>query len=164
LDVLVGYLIFDAWIGNTDRHHENWGITLERQGEHGYRFRLAPTFDHASSLGCHLTDQERSARLTTRDAGFSIEKYAPKARSAFYEKLGDTKPLSTSNVARLCFGIRPGSARYWLEQVRAVLVDRIGRIMDEIPEVRISQPAKRFATRMLSVNQELLLRASESVA
>ena len=23
-DVLTGYLLVDAWIGNTDRHHENW--------------------------------------------------------------------------------------------------------------------------------------------
>jgi hypothetical protein len=26
-DAFVGYLVFDALIGNTDRHHENWGIT-----------------------------------------------------------------------------------------------------------------------------------------
>jgi hypothetical protein len=26
VDVFVGYLLLDAWIGNGDRHHENWGI------------------------------------------------------------------------------------------------------------------------------------------
>ena len=24
-DVFLGYLLLDAWIGNTDRQHENWG-------------------------------------------------------------------------------------------------------------------------------------------
>ena len=25
-DVFIGYLVFDCWISNQDRHHENWGI------------------------------------------------------------------------------------------------------------------------------------------
>ncbi|BAZ49695.1 hypothetical protein NIES4103_23070 [Nostoc sp. NIES-4103] len=26
MDTFVGYLLLDAWIGNTDRHHENWAF------------------------------------------------------------------------------------------------------------------------------------------
>ena len=26
VDTFVGYLLLDAWIGNGDRHHENWGF------------------------------------------------------------------------------------------------------------------------------------------
>lgn len=37
---------FDAWIGNGDRHSENWGIVVG-----GNRWRLAPMFDPASCLG-----------------------------------------------------------------------------------------------------------------
>ena len=29
-DLFVGYLLLDAWIGNGDRHHENWGF-IRRQ-------------------------------------------------------------------------------------------------------------------------------------
>ncbi len=32
VDVFVGYLMLDALIGNTDRHHENWGIVDARAG------------------------------------------------------------------------------------------------------------------------------------
>lgn len=28
LDIFIGYLMFDAWIANQDRHHENWGIIV----------------------------------------------------------------------------------------------------------------------------------------
>jgi hypothetical protein len=46
IDVFVGYLMFDAWIGNQDRHHENWSLLVAPdRGIH-----LAPTYDHASSL------------------------------------------------------------------------------------------------------------------
>jgi hypothetical protein len=39
LDVWAGYLAFDAWIANRDRHHANWGILRHLDGvichEHG---------------------------------------------------------------------------------------------------------------------------------
>ena len=33
LAVFVGYILFDAWIGNTDRHHENWGFINSTGGD-----------------------------------------------------------------------------------------------------------------------------------
>ena len=52
---LAEYFVFDAVIGNVDRHHENWGI-LCKLVDGRMRGRLAPTFDHASSLGRELVD------------------------------------------------------------------------------------------------------------
>lgn len=48
VDVFVGYLLLDALIGNTDRHHENWAV-IESYGfearELEFFLRLAPTYD-----------------------------------------------------------------------------------------------------------------------
>ena len=77
-DVFVGYLLLDALIGNTDRHEENWGVI--RVG--GSR-RLAPSFDHASSLGFMLHDRQREERLATRDLNFAPEKWADRAKAEF---------------------------------------------------------------------------------
>lgn len=93
-DLFVGYLMLDALIGNTDRHHENWGILPSSRSGVGVAV-LAPTFDHASSLGRELTDSERERRLDTRDAGYSVRHYAiEKARSAIYDEARPTRPLS----------------------------------------------------------------------
>jgi hypothetical protein len=82
LGAFVGYLLFDVLIGNTDRHHENWGIMVQRdQGRP--RLHLAPSFDHASSLGRELADDRRIARMKTNDRRSDIGAYAEKARSAF---------------------------------------------------------------------------------
>lgn len=52
IDLFVGYLLLDALIGNTDRHHENWGILERRVRPEKPRYaEVAPSFDHASSLG-----------------------------------------------------------------------------------------------------------------
>lgn len=76
----IGYLMLDAWIGNTDRHHENWGLVNGVDQV----VRLAPTFDHASSLGRELTDEIRENRLNTKDNRYSVEAFSNKARSALY--------------------------------------------------------------------------------
>jgi hypothetical protein len=70
-DVFSGYLMFDALIGNTDRHHENWGLVLRSSAE-GQDLQLAPTFDHASSLGRNESDKRREARLASRDPAHSV--------------------------------------------------------------------------------------------
>jgi hypothetical protein len=55
LNQFAGYLAFDALIANTDRHHENWAV-LKRQAGSQTENRLAPSFDHASSLGREMRD------------------------------------------------------------------------------------------------------------
>jgi len=43
-------LLFDALIGNTDRHQDNWGFIF-RRADHKITYRLAPLFDNGTSLG-----------------------------------------------------------------------------------------------------------------
>ncbi|HEX5338446.1 MAG TPA: HipA domain-containing protein [Gallionella sp.] len=46
----VDALLFDALIGNTDRHQDNWGLIFFRSGDES-KCRLAPLFDNGTSLG-----------------------------------------------------------------------------------------------------------------
>jgi hypothetical protein len=44
--------MLDAWIGNGDRHHLNWGLVRNKLTPNIIEtIHLAPTYDHASSLG-----------------------------------------------------------------------------------------------------------------
>jgi hypothetical protein len=58
--MLAGYLVLDAWVANQDRHDQNWAVT--RSSESG-DLRLAPSYDHASSLGFNLLEDRRKALL-----------------------------------------------------------------------------------------------------
>jgi hypothetical protein len=83
-ELFVGYLALDALIGNTDRHHENWGIIGSLE-DGNVVLRLAPTFDHASSLGCHELDAQKTRRLDSNDGNFTCAAFASRARSVFFE-------------------------------------------------------------------------------
>jgi hypothetical protein len=49
-------LAFDALIGNTDRHSENWGFLALLRAT-GVEYRLAPVFDNGTSLGFIIQDK-----------------------------------------------------------------------------------------------------------
>ncbi|GAB4292973.1 MAG: hypothetical protein Fur0025_29050 [Oscillatoriaceae cyanobacterium] len=79
-DTFIGYLMLDAWIGNTDRHHENWGfIEISEAGL--LTVHLAPTYDHASSMGRELQDSQRQNIVSSK----SVNQYVAKCRSALYD-------------------------------------------------------------------------------
>jgi hypothetical protein len=50
-------LLFDALIGNTDRHQDNWGL-LWQQIENGrWKVRMMPVFDNGTSLGYEILEK-----------------------------------------------------------------------------------------------------------
>lgn len=58
-----GTLAFDALVGNTDRHSQNWGF-VARFGEVGRpRYELSPVFDNGTSLGATVQDASLAAFL-----------------------------------------------------------------------------------------------------
>jgi len=160
LDVFIGYLMLDAWIANQDRHHENWALlVLPPAAVH-----LAPTYDHASSLGRNETDESRLDRLRTRDKARSVAAYVARARSAFYGSPGDTKPLTTLDCFQAARRSSPTAASAWLRRLRDVDSSRIAQIFERIPPSRISTFAGEFALEILRVNRDRLLETEEGTA
>ena len=49
--------IFDAIIGNTDRHHDNWGLVFDVVNGDVVRVSLSPAFDNGTSLGYEIIDE-----------------------------------------------------------------------------------------------------------
>lgn len=151
--VFAGYLLLDALVCNQDRHHENWGLIATP--EHG--LTLAPTFDHASSLGRNETDDTRRSRLNTKDKGYSVESYVAKARSGFFENKSSTKAMSTMDAFRECAKANPSAAQYWLDRLYAINEADFSAILANIPDDFISSEARDFSNAMLCINRNRLL-------
>ncbi len=151
--VMAGYLMLDALVSNQDRHHENWGlVSVPEKG-----IFLAPTFDHASSLGRNETDVSRIERLQTKDSGRSVESYVARAKSAFYLSNTNAHPLSTLDAFVEAAKLRQEAARYWLDMLTRLDLADFEAILSRVPDTEISQPAREFACRMLELNRKRLL-------
>ena len=159
-DVFVGYLLLDALIGNTDRHHQNWGI-VEAQDESSPRRYLAHTFDHASCLGCHLTDEARAQRLATKDGQFTPEAYAGRARSAFYPDVSAQKPMLTHEAFRRAAAAFPTAANIWRAKLQGLQPEQIDAILSSVPPHRFSKRSLDFTRRVLLHNRVRVLSMAD---
>jgi hypothetical protein len=154
------YLLLDALVANQDRHHENWGILEMPDGTRV----LAPTFDHAASLACRLTETERVGRLATRDRGYTIEAFATKARTWFYREPNGAQRLSTIEAVA-----------EWLpwmtDQVVKNTIDRLSsldrttwvRMFDNLTGTNITDIEIEFTVRLLQANQSRLTEIVKNV-
>lgn len=152
IDTFIGYLLLDAWIGNSDRHHENWAF-IDCAG----KSYLAPTYDHASSLGRNESDEKRTKRLNTNDQGFSVKAYANKCKSCLYANVGDKKPLKTLDAFFEAAKLYPTAANIWLERLARVSINDTLELFERIPDYLISSTAIEFAQKILEINQRKLL-------
>ncbi|WP_141217789.1 phosphatidylinositol kinase [Bordetella genomosp. 7] len=152
LDVFVGYLMFDVWIGNQDRHDQNWGVSRSAANQ---EVRLLPSYDHGSSLNRNEADHVLTERLTTRDIGRHISTHARKARSALFPRTeeSNTKALLTSEAFEYAARLRPKAAREWIERLAAVDDERVAGTIEAMPEAWMSDAAKRFVQEYLRLNR-----------
>ena len=153
LHVFTGYLLLDALVSNQDRHHENWGLISMPDTS----LSLAPTFDHASSLGRNETDERRLGRLGTRDRGYSVQSYVSRAESALYPGTASRKPYTTMQAFENAARLNLSAARYWGAKLSLCSCKDFEEIFDNVPESEITGPARRFALEMLEVNAERLI-------
>ncbi|OIR24303.1 HipA domain-containing protein [Bathymodiolus thermophilus thioautotrophic gill symbiont] len=146
----IGYLVFDVWIGNQDRHHENWGfVALDT------KFYLAPSFDHASSMGCRVGDTEKQERLNTKDTGYNVEAFSRKAKTAMYDA-NNGKILKTYELSELCCKHYPEEYRFWAEKITQISEQSMVKCFDEVPENWMSDMDKKFTIKLLQANQKQL--------
>ena len=148
---LADYLIFDALIGNTDRHHENWGLKYDSQSG----LRAAPTFDHASSLGRELTDSRRDELLRT----IGIEKYIDSGHGGIYANESDKRGVAPLKLAMDTISLHPSYFSSWAHRLGTLQNPEIESIIAKVPNCRASEVAKQFAVSFIKRSRERLLEA-----
>ena len=148
---MAGYLLLDALIGNQDRHEENWGLVVLPDR----RIHLAPTFDHASSLGRNETDATRQVKLMATRPEHGVEGYAARANSQLYGRNG--RRLKNMELVEEFCKAEPSSCRYWLDKLRPLDEQFFRRLLNSVPDDWITPLARDFAIAMLMNNRRKLL-------
>jgi hypothetical protein len=117
-------LAFDALIGNTDRHSENWGF-LALLGVAGVEHYLAPVFDNGTSLGFIIQEKDL-ARFT---APTRVAQLVRQGKHHFGWVPGDHEG---AQHARLCRAYRErfGGVGNAMDAVLNLSDARIQRIVD----------------------------------
>jgi hypothetical protein len=156
LKEIARYIVLDALICNTDRHHENWGFLstyhTSDAGEVTMSFRMAPSFDHASSLGRELRDERASDILASN----GIEHYARRGHGGIYWKQTDARGANPLELVQQASAAFPDYFREPLAGVASTPVDDLLDIVNQVPNTVISAPSRRFAQALLAYTHGVL--------
>ena len=156
---LAEYLLLDAVIGNVDRHHENWGI-LGKIVDGNLKGRLAPTFDHASSLGRELLDTGEGKSRSRYLSELGIRRYAERAHGAVFLSDDSRRGPSPLDLIRRCveepdYG---GLFHRALRKLDSLNIGSVEEIVAKIPASWMTDLAREFVIRLVNYNlQELQL-------
>ena len=140
------YIILDGIIGNTDRHHENWGWVMDSKDPEW--LQLAPSFDHASSLGRELSDERRERLLIQGQAG----SYSERAPGAIYWSEEGRQGPAPLQLVRLAVNEYPEVFLPCLSKLSNLTEENILDIVNRIPEDWMTDLQRKFAVELMKYN------------
>lgn len=147
--MFAGYTLFDVLIANTDRHEQNWAILVPRLTSEPER--LAPSYDHASSLGFNLQDSARQPRVEDRGL---LRAWVEKGCARRFEHVGSPRSL-VDHAAAAAAAVATCSvegANWWRERLGMLNIEPLAQVLraGAIPEM--SDLAVQFVIALLTVN------------
>lgn len=142
--------IFDALIGNSDRHHSNWGITSVKDtlsfsnGElEAYKIAVSPLYDNGSSLCSYINEDEIDTIFRDKMK---------------YNAIIDTKSKSTVGWEN----IRPIRHFDLIKNIKNVYyeetIDFVNKINEKINEKTIDDILINFDNNIISEKMKKLLK------
>jgi len=151
-------LAFDAMIGNTDRHSQNWGLLVDADG----RRRLAPMFDNGTSLAYQIAEGALTA--ATRDE--ALQRFVSKGRHSADWTTADPHALNHVGLCERFAAAHPdaaGAMRKALDvsdaAVAGFLQDCIA--IDVVPRFTAERAA--MVAALIARRRDLVLQALRSI-
>lgn len=151
-DVFAGYLVLDAWVANTDRHENNWAVL---RGPEEPKLYLCGSYDHASSLGWNVPDDQRLARLSEPGR---VEQWCERGFATCFERTpGQPVPTLVALAKSALDLASPAAREHWPGALAQVTADAMEDVLARIEGM--SDPGRTFALRVLETNRRRILDA-----
>ncbi|MCF7967196.1 MAG: HipA domain-containing protein [Methylobacter tundripaludum] len=129
--------LFDALIGNTDRHQDNWALLWRRQREPDEeKSRLAPIFDNGTSLGYEIIERKMDG-FFVRDR---MQSYIKKGRHHIRWRLHDEHPAQHIELLELLVKKYPAIVGRIKNKLNAFDMDSLKAIIIGCTKYKISIP------------------------
>ncbi|TMJ17317.1 MAG: hypothetical protein E6G92_13375 [Alphaproteobacteria bacterium] len=117
-------ILFDALIGNTDRHQDNWGVLWRSDDEGNPVPRFAPAFDNGTSLAHEIMEKNLS-KFSDPD---QIDRYVQKGRHHMKWHSNDTRQMLHFELVQKMITLRSRLA----DHIRSSLELDFDPLFDEI--------------------------------
>lgn len=151
LEQLFDMIIYDALIGNTDRHQDNFGFILSHKDK---KRRFAPLYDNASSLGRELSEEGMISRLNNSQ---QFEAYINRADTFIrwgWQTRRKTKHFDLIKELLLAY---PYFVTKSINKVNLLLDSQLECIIAQVPEKIMTEIQKNFVFKVIKTRKNRLL-------
>lgn len=142
-------MVFDALIGETDRHEENWGIELTKKG-----YKFSPFYDN----GCNLLREFRneSYALKYYDNISKFEEYIYKSKTYIYKENSKQRFKHFELIEYLNHEYHNILIKE-ITNLKKLTDNKIEKIINKIPDELLTNKHKEYIIRYLKKRRNILL-------
>lgn len=156
--------LFDALIGNTDRHQDNWGIieTPTQSNVIQKKLRFAPVFDNGTSMGHEMPH----VSFKKFENNISLEKYIQRGRHHIKWSLNDSKGIQHIDLVKRLSEIYPETRKIMIESLKKITLEDFKDIINNLVAfnvpVRLTAERAGFMLKLLQSRYQHLLHELEN--
>jgi len=141
-------MVFDALVGETDRHEENWGIT-----KNGTDYKLSPLYDNACNLLREFKDENFAKKYYTNEKDFNS--YILKASSIIYNE--DGKRFKLFDLIKYLYKKYPSIVKKEIENLIKLKDKKIEDTVDKLPDELLTSNHKLYIITYLKTRRDILI-------
>ncbi|MGG0031613.1 HipA domain-containing protein [Priestia megaterium] len=144
---IVKVIIFDALIGNQDRHCENWGV-IQKGGD----IRLTPIYDNGASLG--FSNKEERVKMMLKDANM-FGAFTNRGKSII--GIPSKKKPKIKALLHEIYALFPDVVSEEIERLNYLQTEEIKHILETIHLDIMSETYKIWVERLLIYRKEWMI-------
>jgi len=147
-------MVFDALVGETDRHEENWGVSKSQKG-----YQISPLYDNGCNLLREFKDKGYAEEFYSGKKDFN--RYILKSPTYIYKEGTNNRYKHFELIEYLC-SIYPNEIKEHIEKVRLLTDSAINKVVDRIPKELLDEKHKEYIKKYLKIRREILLKMIEN--
>lgn len=145
-------MVFDALVGEQDRHEENWGLTCIDG-----KYKISPLYDNGCSLLREFYNEENAQRYYSGERSFEAfinrsKTYICKDSRRKYKHFELIKELYTEYTTIVTKEIN---------NLKKLTDDKINSIINKIPKDIITEKHKEYMIKYVKIRRDILLSIIE---
>jgi len=144
----IGLMVFDALVGETDRHEENWGLLKT-----GNQYQLSPMYDTSCNLLREFKNTEHAQKYY--DGTKSFENYILKSK-VFIFREDNKKQYTHFELIEDLYKKYPNETLKEIKKLKRITERKIERILNKLPEQMIEEEHKEYIKKYVIRRKEIL--------
>lgn len=145
-------IVFDALVGEQDRHEENWGI-IRKNGE----YELSPLYDNGCNLLRDFYKQENAEKYYNGTKDFNA--YINRSKSLICKENG-SKYKHFELIEKL-YKDYPNQIKLEIINLEKLTDEKINNIVNKMPNHIITEKHKEYIIKYIKIRKQILLNIIE---